>query len=208
MVGGSAPAYAARELRRMAKGGAGSGNFDHAGRPGQIGGSAPSRLARGDATELYRWGNLAEVVALDEARSGRIVRPSSLDVTDRPEWYFPPPRVLPPSARSWVNHTYGRYILDRAALAESGWGKDPNLRTEGAWRWKPGNLGGSWREYDDAFVNNAYKSAIRGFEVTTLPEGGSLEQVHDILKYRLGREVPVVASTVRQITDFKQKETA
>ena len=190
-----------RGLKFTTKGGPGSGNIGHAGRPGSVGGSAPSKggtLAVGE-NELYRWANLAEAVDISWKPSKRDPEtPYSLDVTDKQDFYFAPHSVL--SERSWVKNTYGRFILDKKTLEEGGWSKDPNLRAEGAWRWKPGNLGGTWRDYDAGFQGRVYARAIRGFEITSIPGGYTKEDVRNILTYRYGRTIPVIETSVSEVT--------
>jgi len=151
-------------------------------------------IAKGDDTELYRWGNLTDV---HSSFLGKRTR--SLDTTDRPEWYFAPPSML--KSDSWTERTYGRYLLDRATLAKAGWSKDPRLKTEGAWRWKPGNLGKGWQDVDDKFVGNSFLSSIKGYEVVSLPRGVSAGQLGDWFKYRTGRKIPITVTNVSNITD-------
>ena len=100
-----------------------------------------------------------------------------------------------------MDDVYGRVLLDREKLRKAGWAKAAGFEAEGAWFWKPGNLGGTWRDFDDAFVINSYLDAIRGFEVTNLPEGRTASDVRAILKHRLGREVPVIGTDVRHATE-------
>ena len=151
-------------------------------------------IAKGDDTELYRWGNLTDV---HSSFLGKRTR--SLDMTDRPEWYFAPPSML--KSDSWVETVYGRYLLDRPTLAKAGWSKDPHLKVEGAWRWKPGNLGKGWQDIDDKFVGNSFLSSIKGYEVVSLPKGIKTEMLGDWFTYRTGRKIPITLTSVSNITD-------
>ena len=193
-------------------GGPNSGYRGHTGGrggPGNPGGSQPRsggsfiserrRLAKGNATELYRWANLADVV---DASIGR--HETSLDMTDKKDFYFAPHSVEKESARSWVVRTYGRMIFDRDELAKAGWVKDSTLKTEGAWRWKPGAVPGkTWRDFpDDSHVTSSFIKAVRGFEVIKLPEGKTIEDVQAIMDYRLGRQVPVIQANLPDLVDW------
>lgn len=160
--------------------------------------SKENTLAKGDDTELYRWSNLGEIV---EATFPRGQRRASFDVSDQPWWYFAPPGLVPSTGKSWVDNVYGRVVLDREKLAKAGWAKAPGFEAEGAWFWKPGNLGGTWRDYPDKFVIDAYLDAIQGYEITDLPEGRSVEDVRAIVNFRLGRDVPIIGTDVRHVTE-------
>jgi hypothetical protein len=166
--------------------------------------SKEATLAEGDDTELYRWSNLAEVV---DATNPMGQRAASLDVTDQPWWYFAPPHINPKTGSGWASNVYGRVILDREKLREAGWVKDPHLTPEGAWRHMPARPGSAART--DREMQAAYLDAIRGFEVTTLPEGDrTVADVQAILNFRLDREVPVILTDVRHVTDpFRDQRT-
>lgn len=162
------------------KGGPGSGHHGHAGRPGKQGGSSPSPglLATGSDQELYRWGNLREVVELSRGK-----RIGSLDVSNLSGFYFAPPSAEP-RGRGWPRKVYGRFILDRQILADGGWSLDPHLRAEGAWRYRG-------RASEREIIRN-YLRALCGYEVHEIPEGQGLKDIAAILEYRLGRKIPGV----------------
>lgn len=150
-------------------------------------------LAKGDETELYRWANLQEII-----ETSRHKRVNSLDVTEKPDWYFAPHKVL--TNPTPVETVYGRFILDREILINGGWSKDPHLTVEGAWRWKSTNIG----DLSDSQLAFIYNSSIIGFEIVDLPDTLSAAQVSEILEYRLKRSIPVIVSTAKEITDFEK----
>lgn len=152
-------------------------------------------IAKGDNTELYRWSNLIDVI---DASRGKRTR--SLDVTDKPDWYFAPTSVLTESATT-VEKVYGRFILDRAALKRAGWTKDKTLLAEGAWRHIPGSIGRTWQDFSDKDIADAYLGAIRGFEIVQLPNNITRQEIADILGYRIGRRIPVIHTNVSEITN-------
>ncbi len=166
---------------------------------GTHGSSEGGTLATGK-NELYRWANLAEAVDVSwkPFRKDNPQTSFSLDVTDKQDFYFAPHKVL--TSESWVTNTYGRFILDKKVLKEGGWSKDPNLRAEGAWRWKPGNIGKRAQELDLGFHGRVYSNAIKAFEITSLHKDGSLKDVQAILKHRFDRDIPIIETSVRNIT--------
>lgn len=162
----------------------------------QSSGLAPKNvLAKGDGAELYRWANLQEII-----ETSRQKRVNSLDVTDKPDWYFPPHKVL--TNPTSVEKVYGRFILNKEILINGGWSKDSHLTVEGAWRWKETNLG----YFSDSQLASIYNSSIRGFEIINLPDTLSAAQVSEILEYRLNRNIPVIVSTVKEITNFESRK--
>jgi len=161
--------------------------------------STENTLAKGDDTELYRWSNLGEIrnAGLNPTR-----HPASLDVTDKPFWYFSPPKLESHTGKGWPDRTYGRVILDREKLREAGWRRAEGLEAEGAWLWNARNIGKTWQDFPDAsFKVQSYLDAIQGYEVMDLPEGSTMEDVRDMLSYALGREVPVMHTTLLHMTE-------
>lgn len=166
------------------KGGPGSGNRNHAGIPGHQGGSAPAswpktsvdwrKLTNDNAPPLtdrmYRWANLQEIQDLFLNRRTR-----SLDVSEDPEFYFAPAKKL--IEDNFLTRTYGRFILDSAKLAESGWKRDSGLFGEMAWR----------SMVSDVDTVKAYKDAIIGFELQDNPKQFPIEDMQDWLNFRIGR---------------------
>lgn len=184
-------------LRR--KGGPGSGNFNHKGRPGLQGGSAPKSssytYARNSAewrekaatnapapSTLYRWANLLEIH--DAARGDRN---RSLDVSEDPDFYFAPPKSL--TSDSFVQRTYGRFILDGNVLQAAGYRRDAGLFGEMAWR----HMSKYSTETEQQLLKT-YLSAIKGFEVLLNPAQLSIEELHDWMRYRLGRDIQITKS--------------
>jgi hypothetical protein len=74
---------------RTEDGGPGSGNFNHAGRPGKVGGSAPGG-GSGSSVEEYgtshRPGNLAAAYDITKSKDGEVAFPD--DLYTHPEYYF------------------------------------------------------------------------------------------------------------------------
>lgn len=133
-------------------------------------------IPKRETDKLYRWVNLKELVLTKDKP------PTSLDVSDNADFYFSPysGKKLG-SGSSWIDNTYMRVVLDKQKLANAGWNADPALRGEGAWINK--------KITPEAV--EVYRNSIQSIEVDDIPKGKTIDDVADIIEFRLGRKVPV-----------------
>jgi len=211
------------KIRR--KGGPGSGNWGHSGRPGMVGGSQPSKgsahswgaitkptrkytyaknreewVKKAEANEpapneVYRWANLREIHNLFMGK-----RLQSLDTSEDPEFYFAPRTTVPDN---FLDRTYGRFVLDGKKLQEAGYQRDKGLFGEMAWRHKTKHPG-DYRAQDleEKGLTEIFLDSIQSFQIISNPKKYPLDDMQDWLDYRLGRKVPIIKQPGYSEDDF------
>jgi len=132
-------------------------------------------------TSFYRWSNLSE---FGEAIRGR--RASTMDITDRSDFYFSPFNSRNKVGTGKPSETYVRVVLDRNKLVNSGWQQDPRLAGEGTWRPKGKS---------DNEVARDYIRAVKSIEVHDVARGWNFEDARAWIKFRFPRPVEIIDKT-------------
>ena len=132
--------------------------------------------------EVYRWANPQEIHDMFLGKRTR-----SLDISEDPDFYFAPTSVL--DSDSFVEHTYGRFVLDGPALQDAGWTRRSGFFGEQMWAYKPST---DWRTRTDADVITPYVKALQRYELISNPGKIPITELQNWLDYRMGRHVPIV----------------
>lgn len=120
---------------------------------------------------FYRWCNLGEIAKIFNGK-----RPTSLDVTDKKNFYFSSQSGRPKVGKGWISEVYVKLYLNADTLKKLGWQRDKQAKGEGLWRPKGITL--------DKNILKQYLKAIEKIEIHEWPKD-TKEEISSWIKFRL-----------------------